>query len=176
MMKEHFGYVNHVWIKRYADFLAEGHDGVLAHAGNTGIKNASNLDNIYRALLLAYNGSYDTYQLLANGAAQKGPGDTLREMKALDIGPVVPCKQIILDQAQEPGCVAYTVGPRRWAFDAKWKAEQIAKTHEFFRDRIANRRSETCVIVGNGPSLNKTDLSLLQGQDVIVSNNVFLSS
>ncbi|MEA5411769.1 FkbM family methyltransferase [Synechococcus sp. BA-120 BA3] len=176
MMQEHFGYVNHIWIKRYAEFLAEGHDGVLAHAGNSGVKDESNLSNIYRSLLLAYNGSHDTYQLLANGAAQKGTGDTLREMKTLGIAPIVPCKQIPLDQALDPGCVAYTVGPRRWAFDAKWKAAQIAKTHEFFRERIANRRSETCVIVGNGPSLNKTDLSLLQGQDVIVSNNVFLSS
>ncbi len=176
MMKEHFGYVNHVWIKRYADFLAEGHDGVLAHAGNTGIKDSSNLDNIYRGLLLAYNGSQDTYQLLLKGTAQKGPGDTLRELKSLGIGPAVPCKEIPLDQAQEPGCVAYTVGPRRWAFDAKWKAAEIAKSHEFLRERIAKRRSDTCVIVGNGPSLNKTDLSLLQGQDVIVSNNVFLSS
>lgn len=176
MMKEHFGYVNHVWIKRYADFLAEGHDGVLAHVGNTGIKDSSSLDNTYRGLLLAYNGSQDTYQRLLKGAAQKGPGDTLREMKSLGIRAPVPCKEIPLDQTQERDCVTYTVGPRRWAFDAKWKLAEIAKAHDFFRERIATRRSNTCVIVGNGPSLNKTDLSLLQGQDVIVSNNVFLSS
>lgn len=176
MMKEHFGYVNHVWIKRYADFLVEGHDGVLAHAGNTVVKDASTLEKIYRSLLFAYNGSYDTYHLLLKGAAKKGPGDTLREMKSLGIGPAVPCTEIPLDQPQELGCVAYTVGPRRWAFDSKWKEAEIAKTHEFLRERIAKRRSDTCVIVGNGPSLNKTDLSLLQGQDVIVSNNVFLSS
>ena len=176
MMKEHFGYVNHVWIKRYAEFLAEGHDGVLAHAGNTVTKDPSNLNNIYHGLLLAYNGSYDTYRLLINGAAQKGPGDTLREMKSLGIGPATPCKEIPTDRAHESGYVAYTVGSRRWAYDAKWKAAEITKSHEFFRARTAKRRSDTCVIVGNGPSLNKTDLSLLQGQDVIVSNNVFLSS
>ena len=175
MMREHFGYVNHVWLKRYAEFLAEGHDGVLVNAGNTGIKDVSNLDNIYRSLLLAYNGSHDTYQLLVRGASQKGPGDTLREMKTLGIVPAVPCKEIPVDRIQERGCVAYTVGTRRWAFDAKWKAAEIAKTHEFFRERIIKRRSDTCVIVGNGPSLNNTDLSLLKNQDVIVSNNAFLS-
>lgn len=175
MMKEHFGYVNHVWLMRYAEFIADGHDGVLAHAANVGIKDADKLDGIYRELLRDYNGGHDTFAKLAAASASKGYGDTHREMLRLGMLPPVPCKVIPLDQVHEPGCVTYTVGPRRWAYDAKWKASQIAKTHDFFRERIRERRSDTCIIVGNGPSLNLTDLSLLKGQDVIISNNAFLS-
>ena len=36
VMKEHFGYVHHIWLKRFAEFLAEGHDGVLATVANEG--------------------------------------------------------------------------------------------------------------------------------------------
>lgn len=175
MMKEHFGYVNHVWLKRYAEFLSDGYDGVLAYAGNSGVKDVNKLDKIYRSLLLAYNGSHDSSRLLSERASDKGFGDTLREMKKLKVGSPVPCYEIPVEQKQESGCVTYTVGSRRWAFDAQWKAAQIAKSHEFFRNSMAQRHHDTCIIVGNGPSLNKTDLSLLKNQDVIVSNNVFLS-
>ena len=29
MLKEHFGYVNHVWARRYAEYIGAGYDGVL---------------------------------------------------------------------------------------------------------------------------------------------------
>lgn len=32
------------------------------------------------------------------------------------------------------------------------------------------RRHDICFVVGNGPSLNQTDLSLLEGKDVITVN------
>lgn len=40
-----------------------------------------------------------------------------------------------------------------------------------FKDKHAGER---CVILGNGPSLNQTDLSLLEGETVFASNGVFL--
>ena len=176
MTKEHFGYVNHIWLKRYAEFLVDGHDGVLANAHNSGITNEKQLDDIYYRLLNDYNTDYDTYQLIESNINKRGFGDTFREMERLGIKPEVPCKPISLDQLQEPAHVCYTVATRRWAFDAAWKQAQIQKSHLFLAKEIANRKNDTCIIVGNGPSLNKTDLSLLKGQDVIVSNNVFLSS
>ncbi|XSG83547.1 MAG: glycosyltransferase [Methyloligella sp. ZOD6] len=175
LMLEQFGYVNHIWLRRYAEFLAEGYDGVLARVANKGTKDQAKIDSIYRDLLAAYNGTYDVFTLLEQKASEKGYGDTLREMRSLGLGRVTPCRPVSLDLKQEKGSVLYTVGPRRWAFDAKWKQEQIEKAHAFLRERIAARKNDTCVIVGNGPSLNKTDLTLLEGQDVIISNNAFLS-
>jgi FkbM family methyltransferase len=175
MMKEHFAYVNHLWLKRYAEFLVDGHDGVLASSSNSGISNEIKLKTIYRELLLDYNTSYDTYQHIVQNAQQKSYGDTYREMQNLAITPQTPCKPIPLKQEKMSGYCCYTVAERRWAFDLEWKNAQIQKSHNFLIKQILERKNDTCIIVGNGPSLNNTDLSLLKDQDVIVSNNVFLS-
>jgi FkbM family methyltransferase len=90
MMQDHFGYVNHVWLKRYAEYFAEGHDGVLANSSSVGIKNQVNLDRIYRKLLTSYNLNSETWGVLSSRAAEKGYGDTLREMKSLGIVPPQP--------------------------------------------------------------------------------------
>jgi hypothetical protein len=175
VMKEHFGYVNHIWLRRYAEYLVEGHDGVLATASNKGISNAKELESTYRRLLLAYNGGYDVTALLEERKEEPSYGDTYREMHKLTVWRQTPCRPVPIDQVQELGSVCYTVGPRRWAFDARWKRGEIEKAHAFLRQQICNRRTDVCVIVGNGPSLNRTNLSLLEGQDVIISNNAFLS-
>ena len=176
MMHEHFGYVHHVWLRRYAEFLAEGHDGVLANAATSGIGDQQAFDVQYRRLLAAYDGGHDVAELLLRRQCESGYGDTRNELERVDLAERVPCKEIPLDQATEPGHVCYTVGPRRWAFDAAWKRAEIDRCHEFLRQRIDARETDTCVIVGNGPSLNRSDLSLLEGHDVIISNNAFLDS
>lgn len=175
MMKEHFGYVNHIWLKRYAEFLADGHDGVLATAHNVGVRDEARLETIYCQLLKDYNTSHDVWSLLNEKASMRGHGDTLREMKRRGIKYAVPCRESALSQDSDADSVCYTVGPRRWSFDRRWKAGQIHKAHEFLRLKTRTRSKDTCFIVGNGPSLNKSDLSLLEGQDVIVSNCAFLS-
>jgi glycosyltransferase involved in cell wall biosynthesis len=176
IVKEHFGYVHYAWLKRYAEFLAEGHDGILYHSANAGVSDAEKLAAVYRDLLLACNGDYDTCDFIDKSAAsENGCADTKREMQKAGVWRHVPCKPIPVGQAQEPGSVCYTVGARRWAFDAAWKQREIEKSHAFLRKQIENRKSDTCVIVGNGPSLKATDLTLLDGCDTIISNNAFLS-
>ena len=175
MLIDQFGYANHIWLKRYAEYLAAGFDGVLTNAANQDDVDDAKIEYHYDRLLRAYNTSADTYALLNSKASEKGYGDTLRELKNRGIGPSTPCKTIPLDQDWERGHNSYTVANRRWAFEAEWKAKQIAKSHAELRKCIDHRQSDTCIIVGNGPSLNKIDMSLFEGHDVIVSNNVFLS-
>ena len=86
--------------------------------------------------------------------------------------PVSPCHST---WRRSPATSATRWGPWSWAFEAQWKQRQIEKSHWFLRNVITTRRLDVCVIAGNGPSLNRTDLSLLTGHDVIVSNNAFLS-
>ncbi|MEQ1672828.1 MAG: hypothetical protein ABL893_18400, partial [Hyphomicrobium sp.] len=174
MLVSHFGYANHNWLRRYAEFLSEGFDGVLAHAANTTVKNEAEIERHYVELMKAYNTGALTYEMLKSKPSEKGYGDTLRELGRLGLKASTPCKQTALDTAQEPGHVCYTVGPKRWAFDAAWKRKQIEKSHAFLRDKIAKRTSDVCVIVGNGPSLKNSNLDLLKGHDVIISNNAFL--
>ena len=105
IMKEHFGYVNHMWLKRYAEFLAEGLDGVLAHTNNTHVADQQKILTNYRQLLIDYNSDMETYSLLLECANQNSYSATLREMQRLHIVPLVPCKIIQNDQeATVSGC------------------------------------------------------------------------
>ncbi|MBK1720033.1 glycosyltransferase [Thiocystis violacea] len=175
VMKEHFGYVHAIWVRRYAEFLSEGYDGVLKTAANSGLADQARFDGIYRELLRDYNADHDSYNLLLADPGDRPHTNTLREMREQDISPPAPCKPIPLDRTREPGHACYTVGSRRWAYRAQWKQAQIERSHAFLRRRIAVRNKDVCVIVGSGPSLRHTDLGLLEGQDVIASNNTFLS-
>ncbi len=174
MMLAQFGYVSHHWLRRYAEFIAEGWDGVLAHSGTAAARDQAAVEREYAALLRAYNTNADTWARLQEHAADKGYGDTLAEMKKLAIAPPTPCHTIPLDTQYEPGFVAYTVAQRRWAYAAGWKKEQIKKSHAFLRAAITARKTDVCIIAGNGPSLAKTPWDLLKDQDVIISNNSFL--
>lgn len=58
--------------------------------------------------------------------------------------------------------VASTLSPRRRANTARVRD---------WRDR---HRGEQCVIIGNGPSLNKTDLGLLKGRQIFGLNRLYL--
>jgi hypothetical protein len=127
-------------------------------------------------LMRAYNTNADSWALLLNRAHQRGFGETLLEMKTLKVKPSTPCYLLPPDTQQKQGCVAYRVGRRRWAFAQDWKTEQIRKSHAFLRGEILSRQKDTCIIAGNGPSLAETPWHLLEGQDVIISNNSFLKT
>lgn len=175
MLIERFGYANHIWLRRYAEYLSEGLDGVLQHSGNYSLNQPDAVERCFKDLLKAYNTDHDTYQLLQKNRHKKGYHDTVQEMKSLSIGQSTPCIEIPLDQGSIKNRVCYTVGERRWAFDAQWKSKQIEKTHRFLDQEISSRKNNVCIIVGNGPSLKEIDFSLFEGQDVIVSNNAFLN-
>lgn len=81
MTKAHFGYAHHVWLKRYAEFLCDGHDGVLKHGENAGIGDQEKLELTYQELLLKYNSDRDTQNLLCTRQAERGYGETLHEMQ-----------------------------------------------------------------------------------------------
>jgi len=175
VVKEHFGYVHSNWLQRYAEYLSDGHDGVVKTGGNSGLRSQAEFEKSYKRLLAAYNGVYDTFTQLEKDTAGVGEQATLAEMKRLEVGLQTPCYPIALNQDWVSGQTCYTVADRRWAFDAAWKDAEIQKSHKFLRSEIGKREKEVCVIVGNGPSLNREDLTLLEGEDVIVSNNAFLS-
>ena len=174
MMLDQFGYVNRIWIERYAEFLSDNFDGVLAHGANTKRSDEGKYQETYKDLLRKYNGSHLIWERLKNTPDNRGMADTLREMKRLGATPPTPCKEVPATKREVPGHTLYNMGGRRWAFDAEWKKRQIERSHDHLKLLMDFRKSDVCVIVGNGPSLRKENLDLLQGQDVIISNNAFL--
>jgi len=63
----------------------------------------------------------------------------------------------------------YTPG-RNYGYDINWVRKSLERSTQLFEKFKAERTSDVAVLVGNGPSLNKTNLSLLKGHDVYVSN------
>ncbi|PQO22124.1 hypothetical protein C2I36_14730 [Rhodobacteraceae bacterium WD3A24] len=56
------------------------------------------------------------------------------------------------------------------AFEGDWARQALDRSLDRLNRFIAARRSDTAILVGNGPSLAKVDLDLLEGQDVYISN------
>lgn len=63
---------------------------------------------------------------------------------------------------QVPGLLEWNTSPKRWA------------SYRRFRALHNKHRGQRCFIVGNGPSLNQTDLSLLQNEYTITTNRAYL--
>jgi FkbM family methyltransferase len=64
----------------------------------------------------------------------------------------------------------YYAPGKTYGYHPKWVTETTCKSKELFSQFSASRCSNTAVLVGNGPSLNKIDFDLFRGQDVFVSN------
>lgn len=71
-----------------------------------------------------------------------------------------------------PGFTAYPyhIPGRTYGYDLDWVRDTLSASAHRFSAFRKTRTSDVAVLVGNGPSLNKTDLSLLSGHDVYISN------
>ena len=173
MLFEQFGYANHFWLRRYAEYLAHGLDGVLATSVNSeGIDQAA-IDIEYRQLMTRFNTSFDVVALLKAREEQKGYGDTYRELKAMTL---IPSHAQLLEggEPNSSESIDYSMGGRDWRYKRAWKNEQLKKSHAFFHRAIEKKQNDSCVIVCNGPSLREQDKSIFKDFDVIASNNIFL--
>ena len=173
MVKESIGYVPIKWLQRYAVNIVYGLDSILKTAQEDA-KDTAIFKAELKRLLEAYNSDYDTLKLLHNNAEKQPYSITLKEMHKLGVSLKRPCQPVPMEQKKAPKSVLYTVGDRRWAFDQNWKEEQLKRTREAFNQLKAKRNKNSCVIVGNGPSLNNTNLRLLGDTDVFIANYAFL--
>lgn len=168
----HFGFLDERWARRWAEYEEAGHDGVLRHSGNAGTDGAR-VDAATGRLLAAYNGGHAALEALSRADVHAAT-HTRSAMSELGVRTEQICRPVPIETPSGSGWVCYTVADRRWAFRREWVDAQFARANAAFDRLRAGRRSETAVIVGNGPSLNRTDLSLLDGVDTFVSNYAFL--
>ncbi|MBO9476105.1 hypothetical protein J7382_01035 [Shimia sp. R11_0] len=71
---------------------------------------------------------------------------------------------------QTNGLYPLNAAQQHLGFDTSWVLDRLTKSQTRFEQFAKQRRSDTAILVGNGPSLNVTDLDALQGQDVFISN------
>ncbi|MEM9128170.1 MAG: hypothetical protein AAGA97_00350 [Pseudomonadota bacterium] len=144
---------------------------------------------LIRRLSLAFNGSSESVQsyrmaarrgdpaavLLAGYMAREGldavplqhlsPDRFSDMMRLLDADPGG-----FLEAAGSSGAYPYPDGGLRAGFPMERVQEALANGLGRFEAFLAARRSETAILVGNGPSLRQMDFSLFRGQDVFISN------
>ena len=87
----HFGYVHPFWLRRFAEFNVEGHDGVLASASRSGLSRPEDVERELARLLCVYNGSYDHRDLVDRLRDLPGYGDTARLLDQVGDDRFAPC-------------------------------------------------------------------------------------
>lgn len=195
VVTKYFGYIHWKWLDRYAEFRATNSDGVVNHAKTV---DQQSKDAFARSAIE----TFVTQSMLALLEDSEMPEhrETLDYIRRIapDLkrvlftekdfpDPVYRHSDPLAEQrvawhifdTEVPGQSAryksYRV-PNSFTrhFDAAWYEQQMAHSQKRLRELSANRK-DTCVIVANGPSLNKSDLDLLEHADVIVSNFATLS-
>lgn len=174
VVKENFGYVSVKWLRRYAEFNLSGADGVLT-AAPSGLAKAA-VEQETARLAQLYNTDYRTLDLLAANRNTEPYKPTANFVLSLASVKSRPWEEVPLEQRTTPGCRLYTVGPKRFAFKNEWLKRQFLRTEGMLQYLTRVARSDTCIIVGNGPSLNHVNFDLLADQDVLASNYAFLHS
>jgi glycosyltransferase involved in cell wall biosynthesis len=105
MLTRHFGYVHNKWLRRYAEFLCDGHDGVLSHAAKDGVRDPTALERDYDRLLLEHDCGVLAYCVLCSRASEKGYQETLVELK---------------DRGLDPIRAGLDIGTRTQSMDVQW--------------------------------------------------------
>ena len=176
MLKEHFKYAHIDWIRRYAECLLYSNDGILENVDRNEIEAVDKIEELTRDLVKTFNGDFQTTKFLTRNKDRVVSRTTRNAlMEQSDSLPVSYCHRIPNETKTVPSHVCYTVGEQRWAYLRKWKNAELERTVEFVEKFRETRNSDTCVIVGNGPSLKETDLDLLKGHTVFISNFAVLN-
>ncbi|PKP81497.1 MAG: hypothetical protein CVT79_10460 [Alphaproteobacteria bacterium HGW-Alphaproteobacteria-18] len=187
---DYFGYIHWKWLDRYAEYLTSNKDGVVNHSSTTDPEvKARNLKSVIARFV-----SQDMMSQI-EASKNEQQRDTLEFIRthAPDMPRYYfPAEEIasLSETHPAPDATKRTAwhifdgidaGQRRYktynvpgnfhrAFDAQWYDETLKAGAAKLQKLAQHKKSNICVVVANGPSLNKTDLSLLTDVDVIISN------
>lgn len=174
MLKKHYGFAHLNWLRRLADFRLHDNDGVLKSYGNEPHDQQA-LDHKTHDLNFRVNGDFATISRLKSAGIARiagqtvGAGNSGRQHHA-----AVYARPIDENEKRSRAEKFYTVGPQKWAFDAKWLECELGRSDSIFERLSQSRASDACILVGNGPSLKKTNLDDFGGADCFISNYAFL--
>jgi len=185
----YFGYIHWKWLDRYAEYLTSSMDGVVNHSKIP--DPLAKYDNCQRAIhrfvtqemLRLLESSEDTEAQATLRYIEKNDRDLKRfvwnreELDGLETTSPDPDAHKrpawhVMDANDANGqqYKSYNVTDNfHRCFDANWYDDAKERGIRKLKS-LSKWRRKVCVIVGNGPSLNKTDLSQLEDVDVIISN------
>lgn len=191
----YFGYVHWKWLDRYADFLCSNQDGVVNHAeaidaGEKAIAIRKAIDEVVTQEMMCKLWMSSDPELCATRQYIQAhhPDKKRIFFKQCELN-------ILTEDSDDPNAhqrVAWNIfdvstsDGKSFAayhvpdnfdryFEQEWYEEQLSRSKLALTRLQKERRGDTCVIIGNGPSLRESDLSLLSGVDTIMSNYAVLS-
>lgn len=191
----YFGYVHWKWLDRYADYLCSDQDGVVNHSDSIDAEQKKRVlrrvidEVVTQEMLRGISNSDDperqaTWEFIQTHAPDKSRyyfDQSEVEIAARHADDPHAEKRVawnIFDTTTKDGGAfrSYHV-PDNFdrLFDRDWHAEQLRRSEAKIRELQETRRGDVCVVVGNGPSLRKNDLNLLEGVDTIISNFAIMS-
>lgn len=185
----YFGYIHWKWLDRYSEYLTSSMDGVVNH--NHKPDPLAKSDNAHRTIRRFFTQemlhllklSDDIEKRATLNYIQKHAPDIVQYMWNADdlegLDTTSPDSEAhkrpawhVMEATDSKGHPyrSYNVTNNfHRCFDANWyhdaKERGVRKL-----ESLSKWRRDVCVIVGNGPSLNQTDLSVLKDADVIISN------
>lgn len=196
----HFGYVHWKWIHRYADYILSGSDGIVTTAKTTDEAARRNkIAELYRTYLSGLRERENMSRrpsscgMLDTAADMRAHGVLLPEHFAQyeDLKAISPELKEEDSQPKLPMAWKTTkVGSKEYGdytryrvqdgfdilFRDKWLSAALQTGAARLRRRKIERQFDTCVIAGNGPSLNKTKIDDIYGCDLIISNFAYYSA
>lgn len=191
---KYFGYIHWKWLDRYAEYLLTQSDGIVHHSNTYDIddKRAVAADCVRRfitqdmiARLEASEGKEEreTLEYIRRSAPREKRyfwnADELQDLRETsddaDAEERRAWRTMFGQDRQGREYATYKV-PNNFhrAFDLDWLNRNLEEGRSKLQ-RLSSERRPVCVIVGNGPSLKLSDLSALEGADVIVSNFAVLN-
>lgn len=185
----YFGYIHWKWLDRYAEYRLTAVDGVVNHASAVDEEAKGRIARevieryVTQAMLRKLRQSDDKEHVDTLNYVEKWGGDSARQIyfEAGDI-------EITSETSDDPHAAqrpAWNIFDATSSSGDHFKAYHVPQNFdryfaaEWYRNHVDSagarmralpRRGDICVVVGNGPSLNKSDLSLLAHADVIISN------
>lgn len=170
LLKSRYGYVSINWIRQLAENLTEGFDGILT-SSSTSAYSKDKVELKISELLKAYNGDYDTRQFLKENCDARPMLDTWWAMIDRKLHADKSVVQVPTIMNSKSGYRFYNVGPRRFAYQKSIVSTQTQRTRDYLDTLSRDRQSDTCIIIGNGPSLNHTKLEYLDNVESVFGAN-----
>ena len=186
---EYFGYIHWKWIDRYAEYLSTGKDGVVNHlVASSPVERSVNAQRtIHRFVTQDMMRTLSERSSLERLATKEYIERYAPEFKryyarpqeleiASETNPDPDAEKHIawrIMSAETRDRVRYNAYhvPNNFSryFETNWYDAAIRRSQQRLIE-LSRFRRDVCVIVGNGPSLQKTNLDLLKNADVIISN------
>lgn len=159
-------------LRRLAQIRAQDHD---PYAELLQLATAFNGSDISKAALQASaaEGDDDARQMLSLLTLAAGKAQPYRPCSAAEFNHFKALLKAnpdaLYDDPSLPGYPYYVPG-KTYLYDIEWVRKTLSRSREQLGCLKESTQKDIAVLVGNGPSLNNTDLSLLIGHDIFITN------